>query len=552
MSERRGEQNELTAVSIHNPCPNCGSSDALTINADGSTKCYSCGKFTPGNQREVKVSRSLSSVLLTPDDVTCDLTKRCLKKETLSRFGYFIATNKRGEKVQVAPYYRDGELVAQHVRGAGKTFCWLGSTGKLELFGQSRCKGRGQLLVITEGEIDAMSVAQSFSGVDVVSVPNGAESAARYVEQNLEFVEGYAEVVLMFDNDKPGRQAIESVAGLLTPGKAKVVGYPEDMKDANDFLKAGRGSELRNLIYHAQVYRPDGILAASAVTLSELQKPIAKGEPYEFPLLQQRTAGARKEELTLWTAGSGIGKSTLTRQIAYQYRMHGKRIGMIYLEENVRKTLTGFIALDNSVPLFRLQQDPHCITSAAFQESYDRLIKREGLYVYDHFGSLESRNLISKLRYMAVSLKLDYLFLDHISIVVSGMESADERKDIDMLMTSLRSLAENTGVGIHAVVHLKRVNGKCYNTGGQVDLSDLRGSGSLEQLSDTVIALERNQQAEGEAKDESTIRVLKCRATGDTGECDHLKYNRETGWLELKSDEQFPEDSKNDDAEDDF
>ena len=542
----------MEAVKIHQPCPDCASSDALTINDDGSTKCHSCGKFTPHRygsaDREQKVSANLRRTMLSPCCPISDLTSRKLKRETLNRFGYFIGTNKFGAKVQVAPYYRNGELVAQHVRGKDKNFSWIGTTGHLELFGQHRCRGKGQLLVITEGEINAMSVAQAFPGVDVVSLPNGADSAHRYIEQNLQFVEGYEEVVLMFDNDAPGRKAVDAVAPLLTPGKAKVVGWSDDVKDANDLLKADRGQEIRTLIYHAQVYRPDGVIPASALSLSELLKPIEQGVPYPFPLLQQKLAGARKGEITLWTAGSGIGKSTITRELAYLYRQSKLRIGMVFLEEGIRKTAAGFIALDNRVPLFKFRSNPKCISDSDIRESYDRLIKGDGLYLYDHFGSLESKNLISKLRYMAVSLKLDFIFLDHVSIVVSGNESDNERKDIDVLMTSLRSLVEATGTGIHVVSHLKRVKDKSFNDGGQVQLSDLRGSASLEQLSDNVVALERNQQAEGEAKDKSILRVLKCRETGDTGEADHLVYNRETGWLLPEEDQSENDFSKESEA----
>lgn len=521
----------LESASIHQPCPDCGSTDALTINLDGSTKCYSCGRFTPGSKRELAVSKGLSRVMLMPDCDTPELSARCLKRDTLKQFGYFVTTNKYGVKVQVAPYYHNGELVAQHTRTADKRFAWLGNTGALELFGQHRCRGKGPLLVITEGEIDAMSVAQSFPGVDVVSLPNGADSAARYVGMNLEFIEGYAEVVLMFDNDAPGQKAIDDAASLLTPGKVKVVGWPSDVKDANDLLKAGRQKELRELIYHAQVYRPDGVVDGASITLAELMQPIECGVPYAFQKLQMKLQGGRKGEITLWTAGSGIGKSAFTRQLAYAYRSSGLRVGMIYLEESIKKTASGFIALDNNVPLFKLRSNPKCIPESNFRASYDKLMRGDGLFFYDHFGSLDAKNLLGKMRYMAVSLKLDFIFLDHISIVVSGNETDNERKDIDVLMTNLRSLVESAGVGVHIISHLKRTQGKSFNEGAQVSLSDLRGSASLEQLSDNVIALERNQQAEGEAKDQSKLRVLKCRETGDTGEADTIAYNRETGWL---------------------
>ena len=152
-----------------------------------------------------------------------------------------------------------------------------------------------------------------------------------------------------------------------------------------------------------------------------------------------------------------------------------------------------------------------------------------GMYFYDHFGSLESKQLLSKLHYLAAVRKVDFIILDHISIVTSGLESSSEgeRKDIDILMTKLRSLVEETGIGVVAIVHLKRVQGKSFNEGASVALNDLRGSASLEQLSDNVLALERDQQ--GDNPNVLRVRVLKCREIGDTGEADVLTYNRDTG-----------------------
>jgi twinkle protein len=162
------------------------------------------------------------------------------------------------------------------------------------------------------------------------------------------------------------------------------------------------------------------------------------------------------------------------------------------------------------------------------------------MWFYNHFGSLESKNLITKLRYLATVCKVDFILLDHVSIVTSGIESSSEgeRKDIDILMTRLRQLIEETGVGVQAIVHLKRTQ-KNFNEGDQVSLNDLRGSASLEQLSDNVIALERNQQ--GDNPTQVRLRVLKCREMGDLGEADLINYNRQTGRYELDASTPFDE-----------
>jgi len=154
--------------------------------------------------------------------------------------------------------------------------------------------------------------------------------------------------------------------------------------------------------------------------------------------------------------------------------------------------------------------------------------------LYNHFGSLDSDSLLSKLRYLAVGAGCDIIILDHISIVVSGLEDMgdNERRVIDVLMTKLRSLVEETGVGMILVSHLKRPGGdKGHEDGVQVSLSHLRGSGSIAQLSDKVIGLEGNQQ-DSEHAHERVIRCLKDREEGErVGILGHAVYNAEIGRL---------------------
>jgi twinkle protein len=214
------------------------------------------------------------------------------------------------------------------------------------------------------------------------------------------------------------------------------------------------------------------------------------------------------------------------------HQSHGLKIGNVFLEEQNKKTAQAYVALHNSVPLGRLRAEPSIIPREKWDAAL-REVVHERMCFYNHFGSLEQANLLAKLRYMATVEKCDFIFLAHISIVTSGMESSSEgeRKDIDILMTKLASLVQETGVGIIGIVHLKRAKDKSFNEGSIISLSDLRGSAALEQLSFNVIAAERDQQAEDEARDTMQIRVLKCRETGDTGVADTLVYDRSTGWL---------------------
>jgi len=94
-------------------------------------------------------------------------------------------------------------------------------------------------------------------------------------------------------------------------------------------------------------------------------------------------------------------------------------------------------------------------------------------------------------------------------------------------------MVEETGAGIILVSHLRRVDGnKGHENGVQVNLSHLRGSNSIAQLSDCVIALERNQQSDDDVESRTTrLRVLKSRYTGDVGMACSLLYDKDTGRL---------------------
>lgn len=542
--ESRATESEFQ---YHEPCPSCGSSDNLGRFSDGHAWCFGCGYREPptdGEERTSKPDQTRPKDLINIE--VRALSARKLTEETCQKFGYGVGEFK-GKTVQVAQFREDGKIVAQKLRSKDKKFTWLGSK-PTTLFGQHLWRDTGKKVIITEGEIDCMTISQLQGNKwPVVSVKNGAQGAKKCIKQQLEWLSQFEEVVLCFDNDEAGQDAVADCAPLFKPGTCKVATLP--LKDANEMLKAGRGKEVINALWDAKVFRPDGIIDGLEITLEELMKPQQRGFPCQYPKLEEKLHGIRKGELHLFTAGSGVGKSTMVRELGWYFNRQLKlRTGNIYLEENYRKTARSFIAIDNDVPLGILNENPQCIPKEQYEGSHKELVQNGRTFFYNHFGSLESDRLLAKLRYFAVSLDCDFIMLDHISIVVSGQESSreGERKDIDKLMTSLRSLVEETGVGVIAIVHLKQPEGKSHEEGGRVTLSQLRGSGSLKQLSDNVIALERNQQSKGKS-DISTVRVLKNREFGDLGVADTLSYSHSTGRLEATSDVDFDEDDDGDD-----
>lgn len=452
---------------------------------------------------------------------------RNLSRESCEKWGYHIAA--LGDRPCQVADYKDThqQVVAQKVRFQGKEFTILGDASSMGLYGKHLFREAGKKIVITEGEIDAISLSQCQDHRwPVVSVPNGAKGAKKVLQADLEYLESFEEIVLCFDNDEPGVLAAKECALLFTPGKCKIATLP--LKDANEMLVAGRVKELIDAIWSAKVYRPDGIVDGKDLWEVIAHEPEGVNFPTPWPTLNKVLGGIRKSEITTLCAGSGIGKSQFCREIAYDLVVNQKQtVGYVALEETTKRTALGLMGIHLDRPIHLGKEG---VTESELKSAFDVTVGSGRVFLYDHFGSLDSENLVSRIRFLARGCDCSWIVLDHISIAVSGIEDGDERRIIDNLMTKLRSLVQETGVGMILVSHLSTPKGDSHEEGGATSLNQLRGSRSIGQLSDTVIGVERNQQDEGR-KNISTLRILKDRNGGATGVACEIKYDRKTGRL---------------------
>ena len=520
------------------PCPACRShggdrsGNNLARYSDGHAWCFACGYRESSDGEEIHDVKRKPKPKELLDVEYRPIKARGITQETAQMYGYGISKY-HDQLCHVAPYYdANGDLVGQHIRMEGKEFRWLGTSKGLQLFGQRLWRG-GKKIVITEGEIDCLSVCQLQGNKwPVVSIPNGVKAAVKSVKENLEFLLSFDEIVIMFDEDEVGQEAAQEVASILPIGRAFIAHLP--LKDANECLMANRGEAVISAVWNAQPWRPDGIKSGKELW-KELCEPPKEGYSIPYSILNDKLHGLRKGELYLFTAGSGIGKSTIVNEIAYHLKMeHGLALGVMSLEESPVRNARRYLGIYLNKPI-HTPSGFSSVTKKEMKEAFDAVMGDGKWWIYDHFGSTNIDGLLTKLRYMITGLGCDVIVIDHISIIVSGLEDSgsDERKTIDILMTKLRSLVEETGVMVLAVVHLKRPDkGKSYGEGRQVSLTDLRGSGALEQLSDVVIALERDQQNEDEkTANTSYIRILKNRPYGIVGEAGAVTFNNETGRL---------------------
>jgi len=522
----------------HQPCDDCGSSDALCINYDESTFCYSCRKYThpplDGSGIAVRVpekpltgSEGFDSTLeLLATQNFVGVPERGLSVATMKTYGVVI---KNGQVVY--PYFDPTEPtspVAAKLRYPDKRFQTSGEWGGGGLFGQQLFPKGGKYVTLTEGEYDALAAFQMMgSKYPVVSIKNGAGSALKDCKANYEWLDSFETIVVCFDADEQGVKAADDV-GQLFGGKAKIVKHLGGYKDACDYLMANKPQLFNDAFWKAEKYVPDGIVNAASLW-DEVNTPMETAEVvYPFKGINALTYGIRPAELVTVTAGSGLGKSQFLREVVWAtLQQTAFNIGLLFLEESIRKTALSIMSLAANK---QLHLPTTVSTEEERREAFDATLADERLYLLDHFGSTDVDNIVGRVRYMAKALDCRYVFLDHVSIVVSAQSNLDERKALDEIMTKLRMLVQETGISLFVVSHLRRPDNKGHEEGAATSLSQLRGSASIAQLSDIVLGLERDGQADDIiVRNTTAVRVLKNRFSGETGRCADLYFDSTTG-----------------------
>lgn len=449
---------------------------------------------------------------------------RGLSEEDCKKFGYWIGSDHTGQPVQIANYRNaKGKVVAQKIRSKDKAFRIIGDAKQMTLFG-SHLWSNGKKAILVEGELDCISYSKAFGHkYCCVSLPNGAQSAVRAVKDNFDYLNNFEEIIIATDMDEAGRNAAQAIAEVLPVGKAKIATLPA--KDANQALIEGKTAELVSAVWQAKEFRPDGIKSAKdfrdIIHVDETQSAIS----WPYSMLNERLLGMRKRELITLAAGSGTGKTTFTKEIVHHLMMNGQKVGMLSLEEAPKRTLLGLVGvhLDKNLTVDRSQATDEEVTAG-----FDDLFNDRTCVLFDHFGSNDIDLICSRIQYMARALDVDWVILDHVSMLVSG-GVGDERRELDRAATQFRVLVQELGIGMIMVTHLSRPGGRGHEAGAAVELHQFRGSHGLVQLSDCAIGLQKDPEEPD--SDIRLLRVLKNRYSGSIGDAGTLVYNRDTGRL---------------------
>ena len=506
-------------------CPKCDSSDAYTIYEDGAY-CFSCG-YTNKKEKVNEMDRPINSIQPVVSNGSrvleigsfghYSISSRNISKDTVEHFKVKMSTDPMSHYY---PYTKDGQIIGYKERRLPKEgFYMHGSQGN-ELFGQAQAIG-GKTLVITEGELDALAVSDAMyqhygRRYPVVSLPSA--TGTNTILKQREWVRSFESVVLMFDQDDAGQKAIENAAKIIGVGKTKIATLTE--KDPCDVLIKHGYKSLLQSYWDAKLWSPAGILTNGNIWEKYQEHKNIESIAYPTCLegLNQKLRGMRQGEITLFTSGTGSGKSTVIKEILFDLvKTHEKKVGLVSLEESIHDTVSKFITMN------RPGHDDE-------KSSFDNLFGDGNIVLLDHQGSVGDSSLIDQIEVMAL-MGCTHIVLDHITIAVSeGTDGLEGNAAIDKVMSDLLKIVKKHNIWLGLVSHLRKsMSGKSFEEGNLSSIDDIKGSGSIKQISFDIITFARDLVAQDDITNRTVkFRVLKSRFTGLTGDAGSAIYDRQT------------------------
>jgi twinkle protein len=514
----------------HQSCPSCHSSDALGVYSDGHGYCFSC-------QTHFK---ELDNVEATANVISYNrpaemygqpmaITERRISLDTVKKYGVTVETapNSRDAVKHHYPYYdKGGKFIGTKARRLeDKQFSTSGNMKDNTLFGQQLFKNEGRFVTVVEGELDALAAFEMLgSKFPVVSVSKGAAGAVKDFKTNLEWLEGFENVVICFDNDSAGREAAEKCAQILSPNKARIVTLGA-FKDASDYLTNNKVRDFTGEWWEAKTYRMTGIVTLEDAWANFVKRGTEEIIPFpeSFGMLNHMlNGGVAAGEITVLGALTSIGKTTLVNEIVHHlWKNTDKRIGCAFLEADGGEAIENLLTVHTGHNLST--EDRHNID---YDKLHTDIITDGRILLLDHQGAVDSDELFIKLRAMVKGSGCEVIVIDPLQAAVT----ANNNETIDDFMDRLLKLAKETNVSIIVVSHMRKPS---MSNPHNVNEYDLKGSGSINQIAFNTILLSRDKMSEDDYTRNSTmIQVVKCRRTGQTGMAGWLYYNSQTGRLE--------------------
>jgi len=553
----------------------CGTKRGLIVYGedDGTTNgyCFSCGEFVEHPYGEPKLVKDLpkppmktpaeiQSEIAEIDGYPCvDVPERKLREANLNVFGVKIGMSESDgvtPREMYFPLTREGKLVGYQVKTVGLgeyNKVWaVGDCKDVDLFNWEAAKKSGAYrLIVTEGMPDSVAVHRIFEMYGkaeyfpaIVSLPYGAGRARQSLQKQAKEIKNlFKEVYFCFDNDEPGRKAVEQ--GMLAIPYAKSVTLPE--KDANECLMQGKAKAA----YTALSFRAETPKNTRLITSSDIhekaKQPAKFGElTWPWKQMNDDLRGIRLGETIYLGAGTKMGKSTIKNALGAHFIQNDETKVFMACPEEPNEMTYKLMANQITGKVFH---DPKVEFDDDAYEEAGKVMK-DKLYMLNIYQHLGWETLKQDIR-DAAAAGCKVVVIDPITNITNGINAGEANTILQEFAQELSSMARDLGFVAFLFAHLKASEGQIsadkrhqhYNKGEYLDLgscshemggsiysSQFAGSRAMQRSCNLMLGMLGNKDPDlpDETRNTRQIRVLEDRAWGTGGKY-NLFWNRNTG-----------------------
>lgn len=475
----------MTWSKTHQPCP-CGiSSDAYSIRDDGTGYCFSGNCSNP---HKYKKKREDDEDLDVGNFTHKTFAHRGISDKTFNQFNVvtkFVVTDELETPHSTGFIYPNG-AVKVRLHGVKKIYS-AGPMSDATLFLKNYFDSSARrCITITEGEYDALSVAQILGNDSAVVSVKSSTSAVQDCKLEWDYINSFEKIVVNMDNDEAGQAAAKKILGLFDFKKTYNL-VLQKHKDANGYIwDPVKNEPVDDARAFADAWKavrrhtPDNIVSGNSAFKEALQQEReACIGTYPTRDLQSRLHGMHRGEVIVIMAPEKVGKTEVFRFFEdHLLKTTKSPIGIIHLEEDNGTTLRGMAAYYSHTPV-------HIPDSQASVEDVFKIIegingKDEGrIFLRSAFDVEDEDAFVNGIRFLVSVCGCDFIFLDHISWLATGGDNVDERKKLDRISQRLKLLAKQLGFVLVMISHVN-------------DDGKSRGSRNITKVANTIISISRD------------------------------------------------------------
>ena len=409
----------------------------------------------------------------------------------------------------------DYMLARNKIRGVGKEnklYQRMEPTpGQWGIFGFNTVDVNSNMIVITEGEFDAMAVNQA-TGYQAISLPNGANHLP---VQILPFLEKFTKIYLWMDADEVGQANAKKFAEKLGINRTFIVNSrlvdPNGPKDANDALREDPRS-LEKYLLSSKAVSQENITTFAEMKTTVYNKILKYEESQglkcnSLEWFNKKLKGFRRGEFSIYSGLTGSGKTTLLSQLSIDFAKQGV------------PTLWGSFEIKNEILMTNMLlqfSEANLIKSPESFEFYANRFENMPLYFMKFFGSSELDKILSTIDFAIYTYDISHIVIDNLQFLLSGQGRGFEKFDLqDQAVSKFRQMATNRNVHVSLVIHPRKVDDT-----QEINMSSIFGTAKSTQEADNVFLIQNH-------KGYKVLELKKNRFDGEVGSI-ALGFDKET------------------------